>query len=187
MPEQPRISIVGDGSMATVLALLLESKGLNVTLWGAFPEHVAELIQTRENRKYLPGYRLPDRIRITPNDQNALADADIILNAVPTQFIRPVWERLAPHVPADVPIASVAKGVETDTATSSRPPARALRTTPISPPAPWRRSPARPSPTNSPAAYPPPSAPPATTPTSPIYYSRPSPPTGSASTPTRTF
>ena len=116
MPEQPRISIVGDGSMATVLALLLESKGLNVTLWGAFPEHVAELIQTRENRKYLPGYRLPDRIRITPNDQNALADADIILNAVPTQFIRPVWERLAPHVPADVPIASVAKGVETDTA-----------------------------------------------------------------------
>ena len=116
MPEHPRISIIGDGSMATVLALLLESKGLNVTLWGAFPDHVAELIQTRENRKYLPGYRLPDRIRITPSDKNALAGADIIVNAVPTQFIRPVWDRLAAHVPADVPIASVAKGVETDTA-----------------------------------------------------------------------
>lgn len=116
MPEQPSISIVGDGSMATVLALLLESKGLPVTLWGAFPDHVAELIQTRENRRYLPGHRLPDRIRVTASDKQALADADIILNAVPTQFIRSVWERLAEHVPADVPIASVAKGIETDTA-----------------------------------------------------------------------
>ncbi len=115
MPEKPQISIVGDGSMATVLALLLESKGLDVTLWGAFPEHLAELIQTRENRRYLPGYRLPDGIKVTPNDQRALQDADLIVNAVPTQFIRSVWTRLAPHVPAGVPIVSVAKGIETDT------------------------------------------------------------------------
>ena len=115
MPDSPRISIIGDGSMATVLALLLESKGQPVTLWGFFPEHVAELIQTRENRKYLPGHRLPDGIRITSDDARAVQDADIILNAVPTQFIRNVWSRLAIHVPVGVPIASVAKGIETDT------------------------------------------------------------------------
>ncbi len=116
MPQHPNICIVGDGSMATVLALLLESKGLGVTLWGVFPDHLAEIIQTRENRRYLPGYRLPDRIQITPDDQRALEGANIIVNAVPTQFIRSVWQRLSPCVPPGVPIASVAKGIETDTA-----------------------------------------------------------------------
>lgn len=116
MSQQTKISIVGDGSMATVLALLLESKGLDVTLWGVFPDHLAELIQTRENRRYLPGYRLPDRIKVTPSDQRALEGADIIVSAVPTQFIRSVWTRLAPNTPVGVPIASIAKGVETDTA-----------------------------------------------------------------------
>lgn len=116
MPNQTKISIIGDGAMATVLALLLESKGLDVTLWGVFPDHLAELIQTRENRRYLPGYRLPDRIHITPNDQRALQGADLIVNAVPTQFIRPVWTRLSAHIPPGVPVASIAKGIETDTA-----------------------------------------------------------------------
>ncbi len=116
MPNSLHVSLIGDGAMATVLALLLESKGFNVTLWGAFPEHVAELIQTRENRRYLPGYRLPDRIVITSDDSRAMKGANLIVNAVPTQFIRTVWDRLKPHVPAGVPIASIAKGIETDTA-----------------------------------------------------------------------
>jgi len=114
-PHPSKITLIGDGSMATVLALLLESKGMDVTIWGVFPEHLAELIQTRENRRYLPGYRLPDGIQVTPNDQKALDGAGLIVSAVPTQFIRSVWERLAPHVPAGTPVASIAKGIENDT------------------------------------------------------------------------
>ena len=67
------ITIVGDGSMATVCALLLESKGLAVTVWGPFPEHIAAAIQTRENRRYLPGYRIPESIRLTGDDAEAMA------------------------------------------------------------------------------------------------------------------
>lgn len=101
--------------MATVCALLLESRGIGVTLWGGSQEHVAQLIQTRENRRYLPGYRIPTSIRITPDDQMAFHQADLIVSAVPTQFMRKVWGRLASHAPPRVPVASVAKGVETDT------------------------------------------------------------------------
>ncbi len=115
MSQPAKTCIIGDGAMATVLALLLESKGMDVTLWGVFPDHLAELIQTRENRRYLPGYRLPDRIHVTPSEQRALGGAELIVNAVPTQFIRSVWQRIAPHVAAGTPIASIAKGVETDT------------------------------------------------------------------------
>lgn len=113
MPQ--KITIIGNGSMATVCALLLESRGAAVTLWGATPENMAELIQTRENRKYLPGYRLPESIRITSDDAQALADCELIVTAIPTQFMRKTWKRLAPHTPAGVPIASVSKGIENDT------------------------------------------------------------------------
>lgn len=110
-----RIAIIGDGSMATVLALLLESRGTPVTVWGAFPDHVHGIIQTRENRRYLPGYKLPDGIRFTADAQQAFDGATMIVSAVPTQFIRPVWERLAEPLPPRIGIASVAKGIETET------------------------------------------------------------------------
>ncbi|MCE9591440.1 MAG: NAD(P)-dependent glycerol-3-phosphate dehydrogenase [Planctomycetes bacterium] len=109
------ISIIGDGSMATVCALLLESRGHHVSIWGAHPEHVANLIQTRENRRHLPGYRLPESVRLTADDASAFRNAQLIVSAVPTQFMRPVWQRLARHAPVSVPIVSVSKGVETTT------------------------------------------------------------------------
>jgi len=112
---QPPITIIGDGAMATVMALLLESRGCPVTIWGVSAEHVAELIQTRRNDKYLPESRIPDSIRLTADEAVACRDTQIILNATPTQYIRNVWERLAPHVPPGIPIASVAKGIEQQT------------------------------------------------------------------------
>lgn len=110
-----KVAIIGDGSMACVMAMLLDSKGLAVTVWGHDPEIVAEIIQTRENTAYLPGYRLPDAIRFTAKAGQALQDADLILNATPTQFIRPVWEQIAPETPSGVGIASVSKGIENQT------------------------------------------------------------------------
>ena len=110
-----RATIIGDGSMATVCALLLESKGIGVTLWGPFQDHIAELIQTRENRRYLPGSKLPEAIRLTADPAEACSRAELLVNAIPSQYIRDVWQTLAPHLPATAPIASVAKGVEQQT------------------------------------------------------------------------
>ncbi len=110
-----RVAIVGDGAMATVMALLLESRGRAVTVWGPHAEHVADLIQTRQNRRYLPGHALPESLRLTSADAQAFADADLILAAIPTQYTRAVWDRLAPHAPAGVPVASVSKGIERET------------------------------------------------------------------------
>ncbi len=112
MPKN--ISIVGDGAMATVSALILDSKDYQVTVWGAFSDYVAEMIQTRENSRYLPGYKLPDSIRFTA-DNSALLESDVIINAVPTQYVRPVFKRLIDFLPHDAPIASLSKGIEQDT------------------------------------------------------------------------
>ncbi len=108
------ICIVGDGAMATVMALLLESRGRAVTVWGPHPDHVAATIQTRESR-YVPGHKLPEAIRLTSDDADTFRDADLILAAIPTQHTRAVWQRLAPHCPPAIPVASVSKGIERDT------------------------------------------------------------------------
>ena len=109
------VALVGNGAMATVLALLLESRGIATTMWGPNPDHVAALIQLRENRRYLPGHPLPPGIGVTSDDTRVFREADLVVSAIPTQAARGVWERLAEHLPVGVPVVSVAKGIEQGT------------------------------------------------------------------------
>ena len=115
MPEH--VTILGDGAMATVCSILLTQGGYGVTIWGAFEESIDRLIQNRENQRLLPGVRVPAGVHLTANDADCFAapPPTLILSAVPTQYMRSVWTRLAPHVPAGVPIVSVAKGIEVGT------------------------------------------------------------------------
>jgi glycerol-3-phosphate dehydrogenase (NAD(P)+) len=110
-----RVTIVGDGAMATVCSILLTQGGHDVTLWGVFEESINRLIQNRENKQFLPGVSLPRNVRLTANDAECFQGCTLILSAVPTQYMRGVWARLAGHVPAGVPIVSVAKGIENQT------------------------------------------------------------------------
>jgi glycerol-3-phosphate dehydrogenase (NAD(P)+) len=101
--------------MGTICAIMLAENGHGVRLWSAFPEAAAELAATRENRRFLPGPRLHEDIEVTGDDSAAFDQAELVISAVPTQFVRAVWQRLAPHCPADLPICSVAKGIENKT------------------------------------------------------------------------
>lgn len=109
------VTIVGDGAMATVCSILLTQGGHRVTMWGAFEESIEQLLQDREQRRLLPGVKVPASVRLTANDADCFRDASLILSAVPTQFMRSAWKRLSRHVPPKVPIVSVAKGIENAT------------------------------------------------------------------------
>jgi glycerol-3-phosphate dehydrogenase (NAD(P)+) len=84
-------------------------------MWGAFEDSIDRLIQNRENQRLLKGVKIPPEVRLTANDAEAFKDSGLIVSAIPTQYMRQVWKRLRPHVPAGVPIVSVAKGIEIDT------------------------------------------------------------------------
>jgi len=113
MPEQ--VTILGDGAMATVCSILLAQGGHGVTMWGAFEESIERLIQNRENYRLLPGARIPPSVRLTANDSECFAGATMILSAIPTQYLRGVWQRLGAYVPSGVPVVSVTKGIENNT------------------------------------------------------------------------
>src|SRR3954464_312456 len=99
-----RVTILGDGAMATVCSILLTQNGHDVTMWGAFEESIDRLIQDREQRRLLPGVRVPNQVRLTANDQDASHNAPLILPAAPSQYMRSVWTRLSSHYPGDIPI-----------------------------------------------------------------------------------
>lgn len=113
MPES--ITILGDGAMGTVCSILLHAGGHQSTLWGAFEESIDRLRQNRENSRLLPGAKIPDSVRLTANESDAFQNSSLVISAIPTQYLRQTWKRLAPHLPSKIPIVSVTKGIETET------------------------------------------------------------------------
>ena len=109
------ITIIGDGGMGTVLGILLVNKGITTRIWGYNRRQLEEIAKNRENKKFLPGYKLPEEIQFEHDDRKAISGADLIVSAVPCQFMRQIWDRLKEHVPDGVPIVSVAKGIENET------------------------------------------------------------------------
>jgi len=109
------ISIIGDGAMGSVCAILLCQKGFAVRMWGYDAEQLAQIEKRRENFRFLPGYKLPTSLVFEPEDCEILKGAELIISAVPCQYMRSVWQRLKNYVSVSVPIVSVTKGIENDT------------------------------------------------------------------------
>jgi len=109
------IAIIGDGGMGTVLGMLLCEKGITARIWGYDRRQLEEIATNQENRKFLPGYKLPKELEFEHDDKRIMSGVDLIVSAVPCQFIRSVWTRLKDYVPQGIPVVSVAKGIENNT------------------------------------------------------------------------
>src|SRR3954453_7675849 len=83
--QHERVTILGDGAMATVCSILLTQGGHEVTMWGAFEESIQRLVQNREQSRLLPGARIPNGVRLTANDDDCFNNATMVLSAIPTQ------------------------------------------------------------------------------------------------------
>ncbi len=119
---RPVIAILGVGQMGLVCTSLLGATerpakgrdGFDLILWGHSQEEAGELAQTRKSSR-LPGFKLPEDVRVTFKDADAVRDAAMIVSAVPVQFKRSVWTRLRKHIPPEASVVSVSKGIENGT------------------------------------------------------------------------
>lgn len=111
--KKVKIGILGDGGWGTALALLLYSKGFSVTLWGAFSDYVRYLNRVRYNTKFLPKIRISAAIKITHDLASAIFDKELIILAVPSQYMREVLKKIKRFVyPQEAIYLSVTKGIE---------------------------------------------------------------------------
>ncbi len=111
-----KITVLSDGAWGTALATVLLRNGHDVTMWGPFPDYLAEMAQSRINSRFLPGVTLPEKLNFEADMGKAVGGSRIILLATPTQFLRSVLEKFKPFfAPEKQLILNVAKGIEVDT------------------------------------------------------------------------
>jgi len=110
--ELHRVVVAGDGGWGTALALVLLHAGHEVALWSHDPAYAEELGRTRRNPRYLPGFELPAALRVGSDFGTLARGADLVISALPTQFVRPVWSAIARDLGAGVPVLTVTKGLE---------------------------------------------------------------------------
>lgn len=113
MPQ--RIAVFGAGSWGTALALRLAANGHEVRLWDYAAEHIAHLRAERENRRYLPGIPLPDRILPLEHQAEALEGADILLLVVPSHAFAQVLEQVRPLLKTSTLVSWASKGFQPGT------------------------------------------------------------------------
>lgn len=111
----PRIAVIGAGSWGTAFGSVPASKGVPTTLWAREGELARAIAERHENPSYLPGVELPPALGATGDLEEAVSTATVVVMAIPSQFFRSVFRRVAPHLPAGVPVVSLTKGIEQDT------------------------------------------------------------------------
>ena len=110
-----KISVLGAGGWGTTLAILLHYNGHNVTLWEYKKSYAKELIKKRINTDYLPGIKIPKEIIITHDLEESTDDKNLIVLAVPSQFLRGVVKNINYRKIEDAILVSVSKGIEKNT------------------------------------------------------------------------
>ncbi len=110
-----KISVIGAGSWGTTLAILLANNGNDVILWEYDKSIAKKLNKYRENSVLLPGVKIPDEIGITYNLNDAIDERQMLVMAVPTQFVRSVLEKMRKNDFRNTILVSVSKGIERDT------------------------------------------------------------------------
>lgn len=110
-----RVAVLGAGSWGTAFGKVLADAGRRVTLWARRADVAAEVNRNARNEEYLPGVALPGGLTATTDASAALDGAQAVVLAVPSQSLRANLSGWASLLPAEVPVASLAKGVELGT------------------------------------------------------------------------
>ena len=119
-----RVLVIGDGGWGTTLAMLLARRGVPTVLWSHEQKHSEELRKRRENVRFLPGVKLPDSLIFSADPFSAAEGVDLVVNAVPTQFLRGIANRFEDALPGGIALVSASKGLEIE---SLNPPSQILR------------------------------------------------------------
>lgn len=112
-----KISILGAGSWGTTLAVILSKKqNLNLKLWTPFPKQADSISKEKENKTFLPGVKLSQKVCVNSALDYSL-DSSIIIGAVPVKYLDSVLKKVSErYIDWKQKIfLSVSKGIDIDT------------------------------------------------------------------------
>jgi glycerol-3-phosphate dehydrogenase (NAD(P)+) len=105
-----RVVVVGGGSWGSVFAALLAERGHEVTLACRDAEQARAIAETGRNPRYIHDADL-SAVAATALDEAPVADAELVVLAVPSRSFREIADSLA----GDAPVLSLTKGLDPET------------------------------------------------------------------------
>lgn len=113
-----KIAILGGGSWGAALSIVLSRshKPHEISLWMRDPALAYAVNKSRVNELYLPGCPIPAGVAVTTDLAHALANANIIVGAMPSAYARAVYSRALPFIEKTSRVfVSATKGLEPST------------------------------------------------------------------------
>jgi len=105
------VAVIGAGSWGTTVASLA-SVNTPTVLWARRPELADQINDDHVNADYLPAFTLPSALRATASMEEAVANADVLVMAVPSHGFRAVAVEASAFLRPWVPVVSLSKGLE---------------------------------------------------------------------------
>ncbi len=110
-----KVAVLSGGCWGVTLASLLSEKDVDISLW-EFDSNQARRLEDTRRLASLPRLLIPKDIEITSNLKDVCQDADLIVSAIPSRYVRGVAREIAKRNLVDSPlIVSVSKGIERKT------------------------------------------------------------------------
>jgi len=108
-----KIAILGCG-FGAALAVHWSKCGHEVSAWTKFEDEINSIKRDCENKKLLPGIKIPSEINFT-TDISVVKDCDILVFAIPSEFVREAAEKAAEFTASKTVILNAGKGFEGST------------------------------------------------------------------------
>ena len=109
-----QISVIAAGAWGTALAMTFAAHH-RVTLWTRDEALARQMREKRENSSFLPGFALPESLRIGSDFECSIGDAEVVILATPLAGLRPTVRRMR-EAGLLRPLIWVCKGIEAGSA-----------------------------------------------------------------------
>ncbi|MFD2228542.1 NAD(P)H-dependent glycerol-3-phosphate dehydrogenase [Alkalimarinus sediminis] len=106
------VTVLGGGSFGTAIANIAATNGHRAFLWMRDAKRAVEVQETRENKRYMPGYHLHENLTATTDIEHALNSSDIIFVSIPSKSFRTVVENARQYIKPHQIVVSTTKGIE---------------------------------------------------------------------------
>lgn len=110
-----RCTVLGAGSWGTALAVQLARQGHETVLWDRNEDRCDVIHREHRNPRYLTQISLPERLQASPDLEEAVSRAELLVPVLPSHALRDVLRRAAPALSADARVCCATKGIEDDT------------------------------------------------------------------------
>lgn len=110
-----KFAVIGSGAWGTALAMVLSGNGNDVTIWSREEDVKNDILTNHENSLFLPGIKFKQKINVTTDVLEAIKGTEVIVIAVPAQFVRNVCKQITSVVKPNTPFLICSKGIEQST------------------------------------------------------------------------